>query len=181
VFVLVARMLREKGVQEFAAAAHRLKQTHPQWRFLLAGDADPGNPSSLSRQALRDLESEQGVEWLGYVRDIPALLSTCDVMVLPTYYREGLPKTLLEASAAGLPMIASDIAGCREVVTDEVNGLLVPPRQVAPLAAAMLRMGEDPDLRERCGRAARRKAEAVFSVDDVVDHTFRVYEELLAT
>ncbi len=181
VFVLVARMLREKGVQEFAAAAHRLKQTHPQWRFLLAGDADPGNPSSLSRQALRDLESEQGVEWLGHVRDIPALLSACDVMVLPTYYREGLPKTLLEASAAGLPMIASDIAGCREVVTDEVNGLLVPPRQVAPLAAAMLRMGEDPDLRERCGRAARRKAEAVFSVDDVVDHTFRVYEELLAT
>lgn len=181
VFVLVARMLREKGVEEFAAAAHEIKQAHPQWRFLLAGDADPGNPSSLSQQALRQLETERGVEWLGHVRDVPALLSGCDVMVLPTYYREGLPKTLLEASAAGLPMIASDIAGCREVVTDDVNGLLVPPRQVAPLVEAMLRMGEEPGLRQRCGRAARRKAEAVFSVDDVVDHTFRVYEELLGS
>lgn len=179
VFVLVARMLREKGVEDFAAAAHRVKQTHPQWRFLLAGDTDPGNPSSLSQHDLRRLEQDCGVEWLGQVTDVPALLDGCDVMVLPTYYREGLPKTLLEASAAGLPMIASDIAGCREVVTDGVNGTLVPVQDLRALEQAIMRLGEDPDLRRRYGQAARYKAEAVFSIDDVVEHTFRVYQELL--
>jgi len=179
VFVLVARMLREKGVEDFAASAHRLKQVRPQWRFLLAGDTDPGNPSSLSQHELRKLEQDSGVEWLGQVRDVAALLGDCDVMVLPTYYREGLPKTLLEASAAGLPMIASDIAGCREVVTDGVNGVLVPVRDVDALTQAMLHIGEDPALRRRYGQAARDKAEAVFSIDDVVEHTFRVYQDLL--
>jgi len=106
------------------------------------------------------------------------LLAQCHALCLPTY-REGLPKTLLEASAAGRPMIASDIAGCREVIADGVTGILVPPRQVAPLTEAMLQLGEDPAMRERFGKAARSKAEAVFGIDDVVEHTFRVYDELL--
>ena len=91
------------------------------------------------------------------------------------------PRALLEASAAQRAMIATDIAGCREVITQGVNGLLVPPRTVEPLAQAMLQLGNDPELRQRLGRAAREKAEAVFAVEDVVDHTFRVYDELLAT
>ncbi len=178
-FVLVARMLRDKGVLQFARAAQRVKLAHPDWHFLLAGGTDSGNPTSLSEAQLRTLEQEYGVEWLGHCTDIAGLLQGCHVAVLPTIYREGVPKTLLEASAAGLPMIASDTAGCREVVTDGVTGLLVPPRMVEPLAQAMLLMGEDAELRRRCGRAARDKAEAVFSVDDVVEHTFRIYEELL--
>ena len=110
---------------------------------------------------------------------MPALLRECDVMVLPTYYREGLPKTLLEASAAGLAMVASDIAGCREVVSHEVNGLLVPAHDVNAITQAMQRLGEDPALRQRYGHAARAKAESVFSIDDVVEHTFRVYDQLV--
>lgn len=178
-FVLAARMLRHKGVNEFASAAAIVRQKHPDWEFVLAGDVDVGNPASLTEAQLRDLESSYGVTWVGHCNDIPALLAESHIACLPTYYREGLPKSLLEASAAGLPMIASNIAGCREVVTDEVNGLIVEPRQIEPLAEAMLRLGEDKALREKFGRAAREKAHAVFSVDDVVDHTFRVYDEVL--
>jgi glycosyltransferase involved in cell wall biosynthesis len=180
VFVLIARMLRDKGVVEYAQAAKLVKARHPDWRFLLVGGCDEGNPSTLSEAQLKALETDYGVEWQGHRDDIAALLQQSHVVVLPTY-REGLPKTLLEAAAAGAPMIASDIAGCREVVTDGVTGLLVPARCVAPLADAMLAMGEDEALRRRCGRAARDKAEAVFSVDDVVEHTFRVYDELHAS
>lgn len=180
IFVLVARMLKEKGIIEFAQAAALVKRQHPTWRFLLAGDLDPGNPSALTQAQLIDLQDEYGVEWIGYHSDMPSLMAQSHVVCLPTYYREGLPKTLLEASAAQRAMIATDIAGCREVITPGVNGLLVPPRAVEPLAEAMLLLGTDADMRQRLARSARDKAEAVFSVDDVVDHTFRVYDELLA-
>ena len=179
-FILLARMLRDKGVFEFARASAIARQQHPDWRFQLAGGVDPGNPTSLSEAELCGLESQYSVEWLGHCEGVVELLQNAHVVCLPTYYREGVPKTLLEAAAAGRPMIVSDIAGCREVVTDGVTGLLVPTREVEALAQAMLRMGEDEVLRARCGRAAREKAEAVFSVDDVVEHTFRVYDDLLA-
>ncbi|MEM9624387.1 MAG: glycosyltransferase family 4 protein, partial [Pseudomonadota bacterium] len=178
-FVLVARMLRDKGVNEFAQAAAVVKERYPDWRFLLAGDVDPGNPSSLSASELEAMQQRYGVEWLGQVEDVPGLLEQVHVVCLPTYYREGLPKTLLEASAAGRAMVASDIAGCREVITPGVNGLLVAPRKVPPLADALLHLGENKMLRERYGQAARKRAEAVFAVEDVVEHTFRVYRDLL--
>jgi glycosyltransferase involved in cell wall biosynthesis len=177
VFLLPARMLRDKGVYEFAHAAAVVKRKHPDWRFLMAGGVDVGNPSSVSAAALRELEAGYGVEWLDHVSDMAGLLQSCHVVCLPTY-REGLPKTLLEAAASRRAMIASDIPGCREVVTHRVNGLLVAPREVQPLVKAMLELGEDAVLRRRCGSAARAKAEAVFSVEDVVSHTFRVYQTL---
>ena len=179
VFLMVARMLKDKGVNEFARAAASVATVHPDWQFLLAGGEDPGNPTSLSKAQLQGLEAEYGIRWLGQVENIPALMASAHVICLPTYYREGLPKVLLEASAAGRAMIASDIAGCREVVTPGVTGLLVPPRAIRPLVKAMLTLGEDAQLRDRFGAAARKKAEAIFSVDDVVEHTFRVYAELL--
>ena len=178
VFLLAARMLKDKGVYEFAQAAERVLNQHEKWRFLVAGGEDLGNPSSLSDAELQALETNYGVQWLGHVDDMPELMSRADVVCSPTYYREGLPKCLLEASAAGCAMIASDIAGCREAVTPGVTGLLVPPRQVPPLARAMITLGEDEVLRQRLGEAARQKAQAIFGVDDVVEHTFRIYEEL---
>ncbi|MEM7098154.1 MAG: glycosyltransferase family 4 protein [Pseudomonadota bacterium] len=178
VFLLAARMLKDKGVYEFAQAAARVLQRHQDWQFLVAGGEDLGNPSSLSDAELQRLETEYGVRWLGHVDDMPSLMKRADVVCLPTYYREGLPKCLLEASAAGCAMIASDIAGCREAVTPGVTGLLVPPKEVPPLARAMITLGEDADLRKRLGESARKKAQAIFGVDDVVEHTFRVYEEV---
>ena len=178
-FLLVGRMLRHKGVAEFVAAAQSVKRKHPDWRFRLAGDVDPGNPASLTEAQMAAWHQSGDVEWLGHRDDVAALMREAHVVCLPSY-REGLPKTLLEAAASGRAMIASDIAGCREVVRPGVNGLIVPARTAVPLAEAMLRLGEDDAMRQRFGRASRQKAEAVFSIDDVVKHTFRVYEQLLA-
>ncbi len=180
-FVLVARMLRDKGVREFAEAAEIVKEQYPDWRFRLVGEVDPGNPSSLCREEIDAWQTRGVVEWLGQRDDVELVIAAAHVVCLPSYGGEGLPKALLEGAASGRAMIASDIPGCREVVRDEVTGITVPPRDAKALAQAMLRLGEDPPLRARFGRSARQKAEAVFSVEDVVRHTFLVYEELLAT
>ncbi len=176
VFLFVGRMLADKGVREFVAAARRLKQHHPQWRFQLLGGLDPGNPSALSEQELRSCQRE-GIEWLGHQQEVAAFMAASHVVVLPSY-REGVPKTLLEAASSGRAIVATDIAGCREIVRPGVNGLLVPPRTVEPLMEAMERLGTDSTLRARMGVAGSTRAKA-FSVHDVVEHTLRVYSALL--
>jgi glycosyltransferase involved in cell wall biosynthesis len=178
-FVLVARMLRDKGVCEFVDAAAQLRAERPDWRFRLVGDVDSGNPTSLTHAALERWQAAGSVEWLGHRDDVAAVLTNAHVVVLPSY-REGLPKALIEAAASGRAAIASDVPGCRDVVQDGVTGLLVPPRQATALANAMRRLGEDRDLRLAMGRAARARAEARYGLDDVVRQTFRVYDELLA-
>ena len=179
VFVLVARMLRDKGVAEFVAAAGRLHSRYPDWQFWLIGDVDPGNPASLTIEQLQQWDQAGTVQWLGHRDDVSELLKSAHVVCLPSYYREGLPKALLEGAAAGRALIASRVAGCLEVVTDGVTGLVVEPRDVEDLTVAMARLGNDARLRARLGRAARAKAEAIFSVDDVVHDTFIVYQQLL--
>ncbi len=176
-FLLIGRMIRHKGVLEFVAAAREVRERYPEWRFQLVGDVDPGNPASLSQDELLDWSAEGTIEWLGRRDDVADLISDAHVVVMPSY-REGLPKTLLEAAACGRAMIASDIAGCREVVRAGVTGLLVPIRTSEELASAMVTLGTDDELRRRMGKAAREKAEAVFSIEDVVRHTFLVYEQL---
>ncbi len=179
-FLLASRMLKDKGVVGFAQAAAAIKAGvhHQDWNFRLAGGVDAGNPGSLTEVELRRLEADYGVEWLGHRDDIEELLRGCHVLCLPSYYREGVPKVLLEGSAVSRAMIASDMDGCREVITDEVTGLIVAPHDVESLAAAMIRLGADAALRQRLGQAAYDKAVAVFSEQDIVAHTFRVYEEL---
>jgi len=179
VFLLVARMLQHKGVREFVAAAQVLRQEYPSWRFQLVGDIDEGNPSSLGRLELLQWHEDGVIEWLGRRDDVAQRMAESHVVVLPSY-REGLPKSLLEASAAGRPMIATDVAGCSEVVRPHVNGLLVPARDAQSLAAAMQSLGLDAKQRQRYGLAARERAEAVFSIEDVVRHTFLLYRQLLA-
>ncbi len=179
VFLLVGRMLRHKGVGEFVSAARELKHRFPGWRFQLVGDVDVGNPSSLAAEDLRAWNDSGEVEWLGPRSDVADLLRQANVVCLPSY-REGLPKTLLEASSVGRAMIVSDVAGCLEVVRDGVNGLVVPVRDATSLQDAMRRLGSNPEQRRRFGEAARNKAEAVFGVDDVVRDTFLIYEQVLS-
>ena len=179
VFLLVSRMIKDKGVLDFAEAAGAIKKKHPDWRFLLAGGLDGQYPAALSEQQLRQMEQDYGVEWLGHREDVADLLKACHVFCLPSY-REGLPKALIEAAAAGRALIASDIAGCREVITEGVTGLLVETRSPQSMEMAMLRLGEDSSLRRRLAQAAYEKAVAVFGQDDVVKHTFRVYDESVA-
>ena len=176
--LLAARLLWDKGLAEFIEAARALKAEGRNIRFLLAGEPDPGNPATCPAEAVAGWHAEGVVEHLGHVDDMPALLAEVDVVVLPSY-REGLPKTLIEAAGCARPLITTDVPGCREVVTDEVDGLLAPARQWEPLARAIARMDDDEALRDRLGQAARTKALSHFDEQIVLGRTLAVYRELL--
>jgi glycosyltransferase involved in cell wall biosynthesis len=176
VVTLAARMLRDKGVEEFAEAARMLQQRGVRARFRLAGGLDPTNPTSIPEARLRAWHDEGIVEWLGHCTDMPAVWNETDIACLPSY-REGLPKALLEALACGLPVVATDVPGCRETVEPEANGLLVPARDSAALAAALERLVASPELRERFGRRSREKAVSEFADEVVVAATLDLYAE----
>lgn len=179
VVVLPARMLRDKGVIEFADAARALLNGGMSAEFILAGMVDQANPASLSESDLLRLQGETGVRWLGQVSDMPALYRDSHIVCLPSY-REGMPKSLLEACAAGRPIVTTDVPGCREVVRDGDNGLLVPPRDAGTLAAALAKLLRDPPLRMKMGAFGRRRAETEFDVRAVVRATLDVYQDMLA-
>ncbi len=175
--LLAARLLWDKGVAEYIAAARQLLGEGRPLHFLLAGDPDPGNPAAVPEEVVRGWVDEGVVEWLGHVDDMPALFASVDVVVLPSY-REGLPKGLIEAGACAVPLVTTDVPGCREVVTNGVDGLLVPVRDKAALAGAIARLQDDPELAARLGQAARQKALAEFDEKIVIERTMAVYREL---
>lgn len=177
--LLAARLLWDKGIAEYVAATRKLRATDRRVECLLAGAPDPGNPAAVSEADVRDWVAEGVLDWLGHVDDMAALFRSVDVVVLPSYYREGLPKSLIEAAASGLPLVTCDAPGCREVVTDGVDGLLVPPRDADALARAIARLVDDVDLRARLGEAARAKALAEFDEKIVIAKTLAVYREVL--
>lgn len=175
--LLPARLLWDKGLAEYIEASRELKDQNRNIQFLLAGDPDPGNPAAVAETTVLSWVSEGLIQWLGHVDDMPALLSSVHVVVLPSY-REGLPKGLIEAGACGLPLITTDVPGCREVVQDGVNGLLVRVKDSSALAHAIARLQDEPKLRSRLGAAARDKALAEFDERIVIRQTLRVYGEL---
>lgn len=179
VVVLPSRLLKPKGVAEFVEAARRLRKEGVEARFVLAGEPDPGNPLSASETEIRSWVKEGTVEWAGWVKDVPDLLAASHIVCLPSY-REGLAMTLLEALAAGRPVVTTDVPGCRDAVTHGVQGLLVPPRDPAALAQALRRLIEDPELRARLGAAGRERAVREFSSRRVCDETLALYERILA-
>jgi glycosyltransferase involved in cell wall biosynthesis len=176
--LLPARLLREKGIGEFAAAAAELRRAGLAARFVVAGRLDPANRAALSAQEISELAAASGMQWLGDCKDMARCLSEAHIVCLPTYYREGVPKVLLEACAAGRAIVTTDIPGCRDVVREGENGLLVPPRDVAALTVAIRRLLEDPELRSRMGMAGRARAEAEFGIDRVVQSHLELYREL---
>jgi glycosyltransferase involved in cell wall biosynthesis len=178
--LLAARILKDKGVLEFVEAARQLKAQGRDIRFLLAGDADDGNPASVSPAEIRGWADEGSVEWLGHVGDMSGLICNVDVVALPSY-REGLPRSLIEAAACARALVATDVPGCREVVEHGVDGWLVPAREAGPLAEAIAALDDDAALRRRLGDAARRKAMAHFDQEIVLSRTLAVYRELLET
>jgi len=178
VVVMAARLLKDKGVREYVEAARILKADGVVARFLLAGDQDKGNPSSVSVAEL-DLWRQQGcVELLGYRKDMPALLSAAHVVVLPSY-REGLPRVLEEAAACGRAVVTTDVPGCRDAIVAEVTGLLVPAREVPALARAIRRLIEDTELRRQMGKSGRQLAEKCYGVEKIVASHLAIYRELL--
>lgn len=160
-FLMIARLLGNKGVREYGEACARLRKEFPQARCQLAGSSDP-SPDALSRNEIKQLE-QQGVELLGHLQDVRPALARCRVYVLPSY-REGTPRSSLEALATGRAIVTTDAPGCRETVVDGENGLLVPPADADALLAAMRRFMVEPELANRMGEASRQLAEERFDV-----------------
>jgi glycosyltransferase involved in cell wall biosynthesis len=175
--LLPARLLWDKGLAEYITAARELRLEGLALDFLLAGEPDVGNPAAVPAATVQGWVDEGLVDWLGQVEDMPALYADVDIVALPSY-REGLPKGLIEAAACGRALVATDVAGCREVVTDGVDGLLVPVRDSASLAQALRRLASSADLRDRLGLAARKNALDRFDEVGVIVRTIAVYSEL---
>lgn len=176
--VLAGRMLWDKGIAEFVEAARLLTAEGIAARFVLVGAPDEANPRSASRPDLEAWAATGPVEWWGHRTDMPGVLAGCHIACLPSY-REGLPKFLLEALASARPVVATDVAGCREAVTPGDNGLLVPPRDARALADALRRLIVDKELRARFGQSGRRRAELEFSSESIAAQTLAVYRGLL--
>ncbi|HXD36926.1 MAG TPA: glycosyltransferase family 4 protein [Rhodanobacter sp.] len=175
--LLASRLLWDKGVAEYVDAIRQLRKQGRTFRALLAGTPDPGNPAAVPEATIRGWVDEGLLTWLGHVDDMVGLFGSVDIVVLPSY-REGLPRTLVEAAACGLPLITTDVPGCREVVFDGVDGLLVPMGNSEALAQAMARLQDDPAFARQLGDAARRKARSQFDERIVVERTLAVYAEL---
>lgn len=163
-FLLVARLLRTKGVAEFVEAAKLVRNAVPQSQFRIAGPLDPG-PDAFTASVI-ERWGDQGIEYLGTLEDVRPELAKASIFVLPSY-REGTPRTVLEAMAMARPVITTDVPGCRQTVVDGINGLLVEPRNVLALARAMTRMASDPEMRERMAVAGRAMAVRDYSADNV--------------
>ncbi|WP_027390801.1 glycosyltransferase family 4 protein [Chrysiogenes arsenatis] len=171
VVLMVARAIWHKGLREYLDAAKILREQFPTATFLLAGDIDEGNPSSATREFL---QTQTHVRWLGHRDDIAALTALCDLYVLPSY-REGVPRTLLEAASMGKPIVTTDTVGCREVVRHGENGFLVPVRNANALADAIRQLLEDKELCLTMGRASRTIATSEFAVEHVVEQYLTLY------
>jgi len=163
-FLMIARLLKDKGIREFADAAKRLKAAHPHVPVMLVGDLDP-SPDSLTRGELDELV-RSGIDYRGYLDDVRPAIADCSVYVLPSY-REGTPRSVLEAMAMARAIITTDAPGCRETVVNGDNGMLVQPRDAQSLYQAMMYFVHEPQLAERMGKASRKLAEEKFDVAEV--------------
>lgn len=177
IFTLIARLLRTKGIDEFANAARALIMEGASARFIVIGYHEPQAADSMSEAEIAALAGP--VEFLGKRDDVAELLALSHVFVLPTYYREGVPRVLLEAAAMELPLIATDMPGCREVVVDGENGFLVRPKNVEALANAMRRLYHDPKMRAKFGQASRALVETHFDLKVVSSDTNDRYQRLI--
>jgi len=176
---MVGRLVWQKGLAELFGAARRLRRTRPRVVVVVVGPSDPSKADGLRPADIAAAQSIGNVVFLGARRDVEVLYRGFDVFVLPSY-REGFPRSAMEAAACGLPVVASDIRGCRQVVDPGTTGLLVAAREATALAEAIEELVDDEDRRRAMGRAGRAKAEAQFDDRQVVTTTLAVYERLLA-
>ncbi|MDF9799686.1 glycosyltransferase involved in cell wall biosynthesis [Catalinimonas alkaloidigena] len=177
--LLGSRMLWTKGIGEFVEAAKIVKKQYPQVNFLLAGDVDSGNPSSITPEKLRSWEDQGYVKWLGFQENMPELLKNCHLVCFPSKHTEGTPKFLIEAAATARPIITTQNRGCKEVVDDNVNGFLVPKGEHISLANAIFKLLNNRSLVEKMGMMSRIKAEKEFSLNKVAHDTHQVYSNAL--
>jgi glycosyltransferase involved in cell wall biosynthesis len=181
-FLLIARMLWDKGVGEYVEAARSVKQRFPDAEFCLLGFLDVRNPAAISNEQMAEWVAEGVVKYLGVTDDVRPQIAAADCVVLPSFYREGVPRTLLEAAAMGRPIITTDAVGCREVVDDGVNGFLCQPRDAVDLAEKMERfMALTPVQCAEMGRRGREKMEREFDERFVIDRYLEVVEQIVGS
>jgi glycosyltransferase involved in cell wall biosynthesis len=178
--IMPGRLLWHKGVGEFVEAARILRRDGVDVRMALVGEPPAHNRASVPRAKIEAWVAEGLIEWWGYRSDMAQVYAECHIVCLPSYYREGVPLTLLEAAACGRPIVTTDMPGCREVVRHGDNGLLVSPRAPAALAEAIRTLAGDAARRVEMGRRGRQRAVAEFALDHVVAATLAVYERLSA-
>jgi len=173
-----SRLLHDKGVFDFISAAKILKKKGIKANFLIAGDLDYGNPSSLSKQEFLNIKNEKIVKVLGYQKDIPDLYSNSHIVCLPSYYGEGLPKALIEAAAASRAVVTTDTPGCRDAIIPNKTGLLVPARNPKKLSEAIQWLIEHSEERIEMGKAGRNLAIKEYSIENIVNNHIKIYKEL---
>lgn len=178
VVMVVARVVWSKGVREFIEASEILKEKYPFTKFILVGPIEKGSPLSVPQEYLREKEKSENFQWLGFRKDIKEILALSDLVVLPSYYREGIPRSLLEAMALEKPIITTNSVGCKEVVEDGKNGYLIPIKDSKALADAIEVLINDDKKRADFGRYSRLKAEKEFDEKVVVDRIIKELYEL---
>jgi glycosyltransferase involved in cell wall biosynthesis len=170
--------MRTKGIAEFCAAARRLLAEGVCARFVVAGEFDRDSGKAIPDDEFDGWTSDGVVQYLGMCDDVREVFAQSDVVCLPSWGGEGVPKALIEAASCGLPIVTTDVAGCRDIVQQGVNGLVVPPRTIEPLAAALRTLIDDPQLRREMGARGRQIVINQFSLSIVIEATLAVYREL---
>ena len=176
--VFTARMVKEKGVIELIEAAERLRKEYEgRVEFWLCGRLAV-NADAISKEELESRCSEGYIKWLGFQKDIKTILEQCHIMAFPSYYREGVPKSLIDVCAVGRPIVTTNSIGCKDVVDDGVNGFLVPIKDSEALADKLRILIEDKDLRIKMGKASRQKAEQEFAIEKVIQKHLAIYDQV---
>jgi len=177
--VMVSRLLRQKGVQEYLDAARAVAARHPETEFLLAGEIEAGHADGIPEEEILRGARDAGVRYLGYATDVPGLLASARMLVFPSYYREGLPRIVIEAAACAVPAVAANVPGSRDAIEHGVTGLLVPPRDHGKLVEAICALLDDDGRCRAMGQAARGKALAEFDLRLITERQLDVYRSLL--
>lgn len=178
--ILTARMIAEKGIFLLTEAAVRLRAKYESCvEFLLVGGLDD-HPGAITKEQLDDVCDGKYIIWLGYRTDVKELLKNCHIVAFPSYYMEGLPKSLIEANAIGRPIITSNSVGCKDTVIDGYNGYLIAPKDIDALTEKLDLLLSSKELRQEMGRNARKYAEENFSIDSVIEKHLSIYNELIS-
>ena len=179
IVIFPTRMLWDKGVGVFANAAKILKERQIGCRMVLVGSSDEGNPNSIPHETINKWVDDEILEWWGWRSDMRTVYNECDLLVYPSF-SEGLPRTLVEAALCEIPIIASDIPGCRDIIQHRENGLLIPPRDSLALADTIEKLLSEKELRIKLGITARESALKHFEHQVIAEKTMAVYENLLS-
>jgi glycosyltransferase involved in cell wall biosynthesis len=182
IVMLPTRLLWHKGVEVFVDAARHLRRDEVEARFVLVGDTDPENPGAVPKEQIEAWADEGPVEWWGRQAssEMPSVLQQAHIVCLPSHYREGVPKVLIEAASCGRPIVTTDVPGCREIVNHDETGFQVAPKDPEELACRIRNLLDDPNLRREMGRNGRLHVENNFTATQVADKIVDAYDQLIS-